>query len=248
MQYAYGWAAFNAGCPASFNALKSTPLYDQVQFDYTHYLQYNFNKVRVKPFNPYVQLVHDDDYVDANSYAFSVDDAAGFQSKDGEGLIIAVGGSNGLPNPHRIPLDPDFTKDFEVILGDAIKDAHSHWTRFGICKNTPDQDFPPLPPNARVDTPHLVVDTEKNHISPAHPCTITVQDVDNNMYHFTVKKAVHPPDSWPAFQAMGNNHYDPNVMTCNPGDAWCNGINETAVPTGDVRFFLNPPAPRARRP
>jgi hypothetical protein len=248
MQYAYGWAAFNAGCPASFNALGSTPSYTQVQFDYVHYLQYNFNKaIRVKPFNPYVQLVHDDAYADANSYAFSIDDAAGFQSKDGEGLIIAVGGSNGLPNPNRIPLDPDFTKDFEMILGDSIGAHAAPWAKYGVCKDTADQDFPPLPPNARVDTPHLVVDTEKNHIDRI-PCTITVQDADNNIYQFTVKKPVHPPDSWPAFQAMGRNHHDPNILTCNPGNTWCNNINETAVPTGNVMFFLNPPAPKRKQP
>jgi hypothetical protein len=64
-------------------------------------LQYNFIN---HPANPY----------NANSYAFSVDDAAGFQSKPGEGLVIAVGGATGLPNDTPVPKPADFNTDFEI--------------------------------------------------------------------------------------------------------------------------------------
>ena len=68
-------------------------------------------------FNPFTLLVHGSQYLNANSYAFSVDDAAGFQSNTGEGLVVAVGGPKGLPNNIPVPNPPISTRTSRSISG-----------------------------------------------------------------------------------------------------------------------------------
>jgi hypothetical protein len=67
-------------------------------------LQYNYLNETDKTqwFNPYVELLHSAKYLKMGVYAFSIDDAVGFQSHKGEGLIYAVGGTNGLQNTHEL--------------------------------------------------------------------------------------------------------------------------------------------------
>ncbi len=67
-------------------------------------LQYNYQNETDKTqwFNPYVELLHSDKYLKMGVYAFSIDDAVGFQSHKGEGLIYAVGGTNGLQNTFEL--------------------------------------------------------------------------------------------------------------------------------------------------
>jgi len=155
MPYVYGWAQFNSGCHASFNDLKESPgpesRFNQVQFDYINYLQYNYERKDLKQqqwFNPFVRLVHGEE-IDASSYAFSVDDAAGFQSHPGEGLIITIGGAEGLPNKTPIVLPANYTKDFLVTLGDSIALKRPRWKSFGVCKKS------------RIQTSHLCRKTRK---------------------------------------------------------------------------------------
>ena len=80
------------------------PGYDQVIQTYCE-LQYNFFDPTVpvaKHFNPYVQLVHQT--LASNAYAFSIDDAVSFKGIPGTGVIITVGGANGLENTTQTPL------------------------------------------------------------------------------------------------------------------------------------------------
>jgi hypothetical protein len=72
----------------------------------TRGLQYNYltETDKTKWFNPYVELLHSDQYLNLGVYAFSIDDAVGFQQHKGEGLIYAVGSTTGLQNPNL--LDP----------------------------------------------------------------------------------------------------------------------------------------------
>jgi len=116
MQYVYGWVPFNAYCTnlgdginvlnpfaPKFWAPFSKTINEYIQ------LQYNFMNHPVSlqlQFNPFTYLVHGALTLNANSYAFSVDDAAGFQSNPGEGLVIAVGGRPGFPTIVRSQNQP----------------------------------------------------------------------------------------------------------------------------------------------
>ena len=241
----YGWAQFNSGCTAAFNDLLDSPgpksRFDQVQFDYINYLQYNYEREDLKQrqwFNPFVRLIHGKE-INASSYAFSIDDAAGFQSNPGEGLIIAIGGAQGLPNKTPIVPPENYKKDFLVTLGDSIAQNRPRWKSFGVCKNVVDTDFPPLPKNAKTDTPKIIVDTIKNQISPANPCTITVTDAADRRYQFTVIRSL----PWPPWNKP---RFDPTVVTSvkAPNNRFwnINEISEQAPP----RFALltDPPLER----
>jgi hypothetical protein len=91
-------------------------------------------------FNPYGVLIHGKDYINAPYvYAYSVDDAVGNMQVAGDGLILAVGGVNGLPNQNHA------TPFINVSFGFSTKDK-VQFTKYGICKTTPDTavnpDFP----------------------------------------------------------------------------------------------------------
>ncbi len=247
LPYVYGWVPFNSGCNAGFNALKLSPgpesRYLQVQFNYINYLQYNYeekNLTQQQWFNPFVRLVHGKD-INASSYAFSVDDAAGYQQHPGEGLIIAIGGPEGLPNKTPVVPPANYKKDFLVSLSDSVAQNRPRWKSFSVCGGR-QQDFPELPKNAKRDAPDIIVDTIDNQISPANPCTITVTDAavpKNRTYQFTVSL----PVPWPPWnQPQGP---DPRVVTSvkAPNNRFWN-INE--VSTQEPRFALitDPPLPR----
>ena len=248
MPYVYGWVPFNSGCGPAFNPLenpKGNQVFAQALFDYIHILQYNYKTVKLKQqrFNPFVNLVHGE--LGANGYAFSVDDAISFENHPGEGLIIAIGGANGLPNPQPVAPPPDYTTDFQVNLGDSKAQNRPLWKSYGVCKDVADTDFPPLAPNATVDAPKIIVDTTAYQISASHPCTITVTDATNSRYQFTIKMAV----PWPTYTKLTG--FDPNVLTCvNKNDDWCTNINETAIQGANPQFnlFTQPPKAQPGRP
>jgi hypothetical protein len=257
MPYVYGWVPFNSGCePAgpTFNDLKTSPgpftAFQQAQFDYIHYLEYNYRNqsvTKAQRFNPYVDLVHGQ--LNENGYAFSIDDAVSFEHHPGEGLVFAIGGATGLPNPQPV-VHVDYTVDFKVILGNSIIPGQDlpRWKSFGVCKNDTDTDFPPLPPDATRDAPEIIVDTAAYNVSQEHPCTITVRDASNPKpqppkYQFTVKMKV----PWPPWPHPGG--FDPEVMTCPPiDDGWCRYINEVAIQAPNLKFDLLTRSPLATPP
>jgi hypothetical protein len=242
MPYVYGWVPFNSGCGPAFNGLLTSPgpkaAFDQALFDYVHRLQYNYRSVKQKQqqFNPFVDLVHGQ--LGANGYAFSVDDAISFENHPGEGLIIAIGGATGLPNPQPVVPPPDYTTDFSVALGDSKPLNRPKWKSYGVCKDVADTDFPPLPPDAP-DTPTIFVDTTAYKISPTNPCKITVTDASNSRYQFTIKMAV----PWPSHSPPG---VDASILTCvNKTDGWCTNISELSVQAPNPQFVLFTPPPLA---
>lgn len=100
MQHIYGWVPFNE-CPSGGikNALYDTPGadYNKAVAAYQA-LQYSYLKDPGSTFNPYVNLIHGKDYLNMDAYAFSIDDASGNVNTEGSGIIIAIGGDEGLPN------------------------------------------------------------------------------------------------------------------------------------------------------
>lgn len=120
LKHVYGWVPFNDDCGAGDNPLSDTNIpgwtHQAIQDMFIDKLQYNHQQPIVKSnpkltFNPYVKLIHDD--LGMNAYAFSVDDAVGFMSELGDGLIFTVGGPKGLENQKQF----DYKNGFSVALG-----------------------------------------------------------------------------------------------------------------------------------
>ena len=136
----YGWVPFNEKCGAAANPLVDTKIdgwdHAKIQFMYIHDLQYNHRQPSVVAdpkltFNPYVKLIHND--LKMNAYAFSVDDAVGFMSELGDGLVFSVGGSKGLENESQF----DYANGFSLAIGvpqSMSKSANSPLIKkYGAC-------------------------------------------------------------------------------------------------------------------
>ena len=148
LQFVHGWVPFQSfGC-----ALTELPV-GMIPREYIR-LEDNFQEVRgLSPakgqqiFNPYAQLVHAAPNgkppvpygLDAATYAYSIDDQSSFLSQPGVGLIFAVGGEDGLPNPHKHifppPLDPE--NDIQVILGPPDPQNRPAWQAYALCPEDP---------------------------------------------------------------------------------------------------------------
>ncbi len=263
MPYVYGWVPFNRECnSATFNDLKDSPgpetWFDTTQANYV-LLQYNYRTItaanKKQRFNPFTDLIHGVDNLNANSYAFSIDDLRGYQNHPGEGLIIAIGGPKGLPNTKPVlPDKANYAKDFLVTLGDSVGKPgeptfpRPRWKSFEVCTKTApgtppctEEDFKPLPPNATRDAPQFIVDTSKYDISAMNPCTITITDAIDREYKFKVNQRV----PWPAHTSVPPP--DPDVLTpigTRESIVWGKQISETVEgPPMKPKFDLSPPPP-----
>lgn len=233
--FLYGWAAFNSnGCTAPDlpEGSYAPAQYGNARVNYVT-LQYNYNYAMLnstgaKMFNPYTQLVHGPTakgFLGASAYAFSVDDLVSLQQRPAIGLVLAIGGSRGLPSTVRLPANPPTAYNWytaSLNLGSAGSGAVG-WKSYGLCSDTVTADFPIANPTA--------IGLDPN-ITPS-PCKITLLDTKNKKYQITIKKfsnAGTPPyQIWPAFTQSGSTHSDSNVVACNSGDTWCPGVVETAT-------------------
>lgn len=212
LAHVYAWTPFNANCDARTNLLENTPGYvEDMQAGYqTVKAEFDaLNNWDTGEFNPYVKLVHDPAYLNAKYvYSYSVDDAVGNMQTTGEGLIIAVGGNAGLPNPN--PATAPIHVPFGWAETDAIK-----LVKYGVCTNTPDQDVNP--------TFHSF-DLSANQLSN---CTLSFLDNRSNIYLFKI--TTQPP--YPPIPPPGRPIPDVNktMFDCSGnsqfiGDTWCKNI------------------------
>jgi hypothetical protein len=272
LQYVYGWVPFNVSCGGIDLPIGTIPM------QYIR-LSDNFQMVRGTPpamgqaiFNPYAQLIHGAPDgtpkvhfgLDAAAYAYSIDDGSSFLSKPGVGLIFAVGGEMGLPNPTQFifppPLDP--TTDIQVILGATTPLNRPAWVAYDLCV---DQTLPPAAPSRAFMVPSPTdADGGQRFYVPTDvptiwrdPCYLTISDAANKVYQIEVLKTL----PWTEFNPLGNGTgFDLTVMACPtpkvppnytavmgtqtttpPIDRnnWCGAANEIANPA--LRFELDLP-------
>jgi hypothetical protein len=171
----YGWVPFNEGCGAAANSLAKTVA--DKEFDRLHALyismQYTQDESR---FNPYVNLIHGASYLDMAAYAFSIDDAIGFQSYKGTGLIMDFAGGSGLDNTNKLD-----TRDRVTITLGAPKQNGPAWATYGICSTKPNTG-----------------QFEDRFYSTAFfptktPCRITLADSAGALYQFVIKTLPQSP-------------------------------------------------------
>src|SRR5262249_48692597 len=103
---------------------------------YTHVLQTQNRS----SFNPYGNLIHaaPPSGLKMQAYAFSIDDAIGFQSYPGDGIIITLAGCTGLSPCQE--LDP--TRKIVVNMG-VVMPGIAEWNSWGPCSNQVSRDFDP---------------------------------------------------------------------------------------------------------
>jgi hypothetical protein len=166
-------------------------------------------------FDPWVLLVHGTEYLKASAYAYSVDDAVGNMNVPGNGLIIAVGGSTGLPNPNPA------TYPVNVNYGYAATNS-VNFTKYGACTQTPTTSVNPSNPSFPI-------------YQDPKSCVVSFLDSNNNTYLFTFTK--DPPfrlGNPPADKPIPDDFYDGIGCTINGprsvGAAWC----RTSVPAGGI--------------
>ncbi|WP_353194352.1 hypothetical protein [Pusillimonas noertemannii] len=201
MMHIYGWVPFNEGCGADANALADTKIpgwdHAKVQSMYIHELQYNHQQtaVQINPkllFNPYVQLIHDD--LKMNAYGFSVDDAVGFMSELGDGLIFAVGGTEGLENNEQFSYEDGFTLKVGVP---HVKDGHPNEPlikKYGVCVLNHDAK------NLKCEADKQDVDMPDNSqiagfrvgTVASYPIQVRFTDLDDNVYSLRVNTKFAP--------------------------------------------------------
>ena len=222
LAHLYGWGPFNAdsGCAANVNLLEQTPgytdpksphYYASVKAEYDQ-LQYWFNVLdgqygqwsdptqpNYGQFDPYVALVHGEDYMNAPyTYAYSVDDAVGNMQTDGTGLIIAVGGPGNLPNPHHVTPEVKFTFGYKSPYAGGIT-----FDQYGRCITAPNTD------TVSYFTTFVVPEGVNGKSNSVENCKITLLDSKNRPYTFKLKgfptdfpKPVEGQENWPNAQQI----------------------------------------------
>jgi hypothetical protein len=188
LAHLYGWTPFLENCTnTGANQLYDTPGYDDPKkrlnyelvkgdFDELQYwvrvLQGDYGK-----FDPYVALVHGPDYINAPyTYAYSVDDAVGNMQTDGTGMIIAVGGSQNLPNPDHATPNVNFPFGYSSSYDGGI-----HFAQYGRCTTTP--DTPTVAHFTSFAVPEGIDDTPSSILN----CTNSMQDSKGRVYVFKLK-------------------------------------------------------------
>ncbi|WP_392538448.1 hypothetical protein [Legionella sp. 227] len=161
MQNIYGYLAFCAtplpSSGAGFDA------YTALQYNYKNYSSY------AQDFNPYTSLIHQ--ALQMNVYAYSVDDAVGFISTIGNGLVITVGGAKGLPNSQQYNPQQVIT----VSLGTPpVGSSLPVFTHYGVCSQTAPSSLGGGA-SFKFQLP-----------SSSFPCVITLEDSLKRLYHFTL--------------------------------------------------------------
>jgi hypothetical protein len=244
LRFVHGWVPFNVDCAVPELPTVAGGFRDTI--DYIN-LQYNFlTRPPARWFNPYTRLIHGPESeggLSANAYAFSIDDRTSFLNNSGGslpgGLVIAVGGANGLVNGTQMPPPiPEYHRlwDFAVSLGPASLDG-AQWARYGICSDTADTPFPPRGIDERTGQPLGYVMGVDAVVHRDYPCKMTLTDTKGRKYRLVVKEAGKPPQPiWPPFKPSGNETFDKDVVACPavngfvPPAQWCNFTNEVAVP------------------
>jgi len=197
IKHIYGWVPYNEGCGADANKLVATKVdgYDHayLQDMYITDLQYNYRDpdIQANPklaFNPYVKLIHED--LDMSAYGFSVDDAVGFMSELGDGLVFTVGGTKGLENDKPFNYADGFSLGMGVPTSLDGRLNIPLIKKYGVCSLNAD----PADPKCNKDKQDVIMPTA-SQISgfrvgtvPSYPLKVRFTDRDDNVYTVLVNE------------------------------------------------------------
>lgn len=244
IKHIYGWVPFNEGCGAAANPLSDTKIpgwdHAKIQSMYIHDLQYNYkgNNTPETLFNPYVQLIHDKNYLSMDAYGFSVDDAVGFMSELGDGLIFTVGGTNGLENQQQFNYADGFSVAIGVPQAQVEQVSKPLIKKYGVC--VLNQDAADL--NCEQNKQDVIM-PDNSQIAgfrvgtvASYPIKVRFTDVNDNVYTFVVNTKFAPctdnmdPSQCPTNKAEIVNKQSCIVIKSNgekhpQSDNWCLNAN-----------------------
>lgn len=208
--HVYGFTPFTENCTPETNLLADTPGYRADNSRRFQQVKDIFDDLMYWPtgeFAPYVGMVHNAPYLNIpNVYAYSVDDAMGNLQVEGKGMIIAVGGVRGLPNPN--PASPPVTVGIGFGKKDKIK-----FTHYGICTLAPNRAINP-------DFPAFDVSITADNLTQ---CPISLKEDAHPNVIYVIKLKSEPPFT---FEFDPNNPITPKTRA--PID--CSGnSNQLAV-------------------
>jgi len=196
LKHIYGWVPFNEGCGAAANPLKDTVIpgwtHATIQPMYIHDLQYNHLEQYVKDdpkltFNPYVKLIHDD--LQMSAYGFSVDDAVGFMTELGDGLIFTVGGSRGLENERQFTYPGGFSLTLGVPGSLDSQLTQPLIKKYGVCAMGREAGDPGCEQDKQdVSMPaHTQIAGFRVGTVESYPVKVRFTDLKDNQYTFVIK-------------------------------------------------------------
>ena len=264
IKHIYGWVPFNEGCGSSANKLVQTTVHGHdhayLQALYIEDLQYNYKQSAVQAnsklaFNPYVKLIHDD--LDMSAYGFSVDDAVGFMSELGNGLVFTVGGTQGLENDKSF----NYADGFSLALG-VPPELSSRQNlplikKYGVCSLGADPADPNCEKNKQdVDMPtNSQISGFRVGTVPSYPLRVRFTDMEDNVYTVLVKekfaKCTGTLSSCPSNRAQILDKNACSVVTAQgakhpKSDNWCVNANPNQQRENDqavVKNYLSYPVP-----
>ncbi|MCK9506849.1 MAG: hypothetical protein M0Q54_00280 [Pigmentiphaga sp.] len=197
IKHIYGWVPYNEGCGAAANNLANTKVngrdHAYVQTLYIEDLQYNYKQAAVQAdprlaFNPYVKLIHDD--LDMSAYGFSVDDAVGFMSEQGNGLVFTVGGTQGLENDKAFNYADGFSLGLGVPQAIDGKLNIQMLKKYGVCALGQDA----ADPNCNQDKQDMVMPAQRQvggfrvGTVASYPLKVRFTDMEDNIYTVLVRE------------------------------------------------------------
>ena len=256
VKHIYGWVPFNEGCGAGANKLVDTKAngrdHAYVQTLYIEDLQYNYKQsaVQANPklaFNPYVKLIHDD--LGMSAYGFSVDDAVGFMSELGNGLVFTVGGVQGLENGRAF----NYHDGFDVLLGnpaDRVPENKPLLKKYGACslgQNTSDPDCNNVKQDVLMPDANRIVGFRVGTM-PSYPMKVRFTDAQDNVYTLLVKEkfaactgalANCPPNRASIVDSSACSVMTPRGDKHPKSDTWCVGANPNQSRENDEAAIKN---------
>jgi hypothetical protein len=146
-------------------------------------------------FDPYVALIHGKEFMNAPyTYAYSVDDAVGNYQADGTGLIVTVGGPQGLPNPDHVTREVQFTFGYDTnIASGPFNGLRITMDAYSRCDAAPEETNPtfttfvvPAGNEAKVGDP-----VPPNSVTKCH---VALRDSQGRNYRIQIGTY---PSTWP---------------------------------------------------
>lgn len=205
-------------------------------------IQYDWQTWKIKKpyqFNPYTQFIHDslaNGGLDAAAYAFSIDDHASFRGDPGTGLIFAVGGGSGLPNPKPAP--PPIPQKYDwytasLNLGAPYQGTGrtDTWNQYAICDGKL-KDFPNPAAGTIIGLDPTTITAPCTIVLTASSRDLTTKKTTKKTLKITLKQmngTGNPPYAiWN--KKTTSTGFDAKVLSCSGDTAFCSQINEMGVP------------------
>lgn len=156
---------------------------------YVHDLQYNYKGTNITSkllFNLYVQLIYDKDYLSMDAYGFSVDDAVGFMSELGDGLIFTVGGANSLENQQQFNYADGFSVAISVPQPMVEQVNKPLLKKYGVCvfnQDANDSNCQQVKQNVIMPENSQIAGFRVGTVA-SYPIKVRFTDLNDNMYTF----------------------------------------------------------------